>query len=177
MTIIDLHDQLSSIGNSYLCLFRNDTLGAALSICYNVSLSDPKNGKLPSVPVDLAVDSADMKKVERKMLSRSSIVELSGDPLNYLEKALTMLVKKIMCVGVGLQEYYCVAAIIGLLKKRLLPEQSKNEEHASAEKVSRMIQRVLQSQDNYSAAATLASLPNMVCTPRLDNSCSLMLRV
>ena len=75
-----------------------------------------------------------------------------------------MIAEKIMCLGVGLQEYYCVAAIVGLLKKRLLPEHSRNEEHGSAERVSRMIQRVLQSQDNYSAAATLASLPNMVCT-------------
>lgn len=73
-----------------------------------------------------------------------------------------MLESKILCLGVGLQEYYCVAAIIGLLRKRLLPEESRNEEHGSAEKVLLQSQRLLQLQDNYSAAATLASLPNMV---------------
>lgn len=172
MTIIDLHDQLSSIGNSYLCLFRNDTLGAALSICYNVSLSDTKTGK-PFLLLFKSLSASLTMNLVRRNLSRSSIVQLSGDPLNYLEKALTMIEEKIMCVGAGLQEYYCVAAIIGLLKKRLLPEQSSNEEHGSAEKVSRMIQSVLQSQDNYSAAATLASLPHMVCTPSLHSDCLL----
>lgn len=45
MTILDLQNQLTSTGNSFLCLFRNDILGAALSICYNMSFSDPKPGK------------------------------------------------------------------------------------------------------------------------------------
>ena len=44
MTVIDLHDQLLSSRNSFLCLFRNDALSAALSICYNVAMSDVKPG-------------------------------------------------------------------------------------------------------------------------------------
>ena len=88
-------------------------------------------------------------------------MQLSGDPLQYLEKVLTMLEDKIMRLGVGLQEYYCVCAIIGLIK-RPSPEQSTNEQMRSADRVTAMIQRVLAAQDNYSAAATLASLPNMV---------------
>ena len=44
MSIIDLHNRLLSAGNSYLSLFRNDTLGAALSICYTVSFSGSENG-------------------------------------------------------------------------------------------------------------------------------------
>lgn len=72
-----------------------------------------------------------------------------------------MLEDKIMRLGVGLQEYYCVCAIIGLIK-RPSPEQSRNEQMKSADRVTAMIQRVLAAQDNYSAAATLASLPNMV---------------
>ena len=88
-------------------------------------------------------------------------MQLSGDPFQYLEKALTMLEDKIMRLGVGLQEYYCVCAIIGLIK-RPSPEQSRNEQMKSADRVTAMIQRVLAAQDNYSAAATLASLPNMV---------------
>ena len=88
-------------------------------------------------------------------------MQLSGDPLQYLEKTLTMLEDKIMRLGVGLQEYYCVCAIIGLIKSPS-PEQSRNEQMKSADRVTAMIQRVLAAQDNYSAAATLASLPNMV---------------
>ena len=107
---------------------------------------------------------------ERGLPSRSSIVQLSGDPLQYLERALAMLEDKIMCLGIGLQEYYCVCAIIGLLKGRMSQDQSRNEEQRSADKVTRMIQRVLATQDNYSAAATLASLPNMVCTHSLDRT-------
>lgn len=44
MKILDLHYRLASNGNSFLHLYRNDVLGAALSICYNVSLSDPEPG-------------------------------------------------------------------------------------------------------------------------------------
>ena len=90
-------------------------------------------------------------------------MQLSGDPLQYLEKTLTMLEDKIMRLGVGLQEYYCVCAIIGLIKRPPdSPEQSPDEQMRSADRVTAMIQRVLAAQDNYSAAATLASLPNMV---------------
>lgn len=90
-------------------------------------------------------------------------MQLSGDPLQYLEKTLTMLEDKIMRLGVGLQEYYCVCAIIGLIKQPPDSlEQSRNEQIRSADRVTAMIQRVLTAQDNYSAAATLASLPNMV---------------
>lgn len=73
-----------------------------------------------------------------------------------------MIGDKIMCIGVGLQEYYCVCAIIGLLKKKQSPEILKYEEQKAANRVTQMTQKVLSLQDNYSAAATLASLPNMV---------------
>ncbi len=45
MNILDLHHQLTSTGNAFLCLFRNDVFGAALSICYNYSASDPNPGE------------------------------------------------------------------------------------------------------------------------------------
>lgn len=50
MTIIDLHDQLLSNENSFLCLFRHDALNAALSICYNVSMSAEKPGSIQQEP-------------------------------------------------------------------------------------------------------------------------------
>ena len=67
-----------------------------------------------------------------------------------------------MCVGVGLQEYYCVCAIIGLLKKKQSAEYSRHEEQKAAYRVTQMTQKLLSLQDNYSAAATLASLPHTV---------------
>lgn len=73
-----------------------------------------------------------------------------------------MIGDKIMCVGVGLQEYYCVCAIIGLLKKKQSPHVSNGEEQKAAYQVTQMTQKILSLQDNYSAAATLASLPNLV---------------
>lgn len=164
MTIIDLHDQLLSTGNSFLCLFRNDGLSAALSICYNVSISSPKPGMCSEQLFQLCYISLTYVTIERGLPSRSSIVQLSGDPFQYLERSLAMLEDKITCLGVGLQEYYCVCAIIGLLKSRTSQNQSQMEKQRSADKVTRMIQRVLAAQDSYSAAATLASLPNMVCT-------------
>ena len=45
MNILDLHHQLISTGNSVLCMFRNDVFGAALSICYHFSASEPNGGK------------------------------------------------------------------------------------------------------------------------------------
>lgn len=83
------------------------------------------------------------------------------DPVQYLEKALSMLADKIMRLGVGLQEYYCICSAIGLHKKKTFAG-SNNEEFQAAERVSKMIQKVLSLQDNFSAAATLASLPTMV---------------
>ena len=46
ITILDLHNQLLSNGVKFLLLIRNDVLGAALSICYNMSFSDPRLGML-----------------------------------------------------------------------------------------------------------------------------------
>ena len=77
-----------------------------------------------------------------------------------------MIGDKIMCIGIGLQEYYCVCAIIGLLKKMQSPEHPSNEEHKAAYRVVQIIKKLLSLQDNYSAAATLASLPKMVSTSR-----------
>lgn len=45
MNILDLHHQLTSTGNNFLCLFHNDAFGGALSICYNFSTSDRHSGK------------------------------------------------------------------------------------------------------------------------------------
>ena len=72
-----------------------------------------------------------------------------------------MLEEKIMCLGTGLQEYYCVCAVAGLLRKRLLQENTPDEVQAASDRVLHMKQKLLALQDNYSAAATLASLPNM----------------
>jgi len=166
MSILDLHDQLTSIGNVFLCLFRNDVFSAALSICYSVSFSEIKQGTLAQL--NSSADSISlMSSTERCLASRSSIVQLSGDPVHYIEKALGMLEGKIMCLGIGLQEYYCVCAIAGLVRKRLLPENKRDEERIAADSVSQIMQRVLALQDNYSVAATLASLPNMVFIPSI----------
>lgn len=51
MNILDLHHQLASTGNTFLCLFRNDVFGAALSICYNYSASEPNTGKRSKIGV------------------------------------------------------------------------------------------------------------------------------
>lgn len=68
---------------------------------------------------------------------------------------------KIMRIGVGIQEFYCICAAIGLLKRQS-SDDPRNSMFEAAETVSRMIQRMLSLEDNFSAAATLASLPNMV---------------
>ena len=165
MRILDLHQQLMNVGNNFLCLFRNDVFGAALSICYNYSTSDPSPGKLQ---FEVNLYDVSLLNPDQDLLSRNSIKQLSCDPFPYLEKALNMIGDKIMCIGIGLQEYYCVCAIIGLLKKTHLPGNSSGEEQRSAYRVVQIIQKLLSLQDNYSAAATLASLPRMVSTS-VDN--------
>ena len=77
-----------------------------------------------------------------------------------------MIGDKITCIGIGLQEYYCVCATIGLLKKKQSPGHSTDEERKAAYRVAQIIQKLLSLQDSYSAAATLASLPQMVSTSR-----------
>ena len=160
ISILNLHHQLTSIGNKFLCLFRNDILCAALSICYNFSTSQPGSGKRSTSNYILHFSKT--INLDQKIASRNSIDQLSSDPLPYLEKALNMTGDKITCIGIGIQEYYCVCAVIGLLKKVQSPEDSSNEEQKAAHRVAQIIQRMLSLQDNYSAAATLASLPTMV---------------
>lgn len=67
-----------------------------------------------------------------------------------------------MYSGAGLQEYYCICAIIGLFKKKQSLGHSKYEEQNAAYRFSQIVQNLLALQDNYSAAATLASLPKLV---------------
>ena len=163
MRILDLHQQLMNVGNNFLCLFRNDVFGAALSICYNYSTSEPSHGKLQ---FQIYLYNISLLNLDQDLLSRNLIKQLSSDPLPYLDKALNMIGDKIMCIGIGLQEYYCVSAIIGLLRKMQSPEHSSDEELKAAYRVAQIIQKLLSLQDNYSAAATLASLPKMVSTSR-----------
>lgn len=160
MRILDIHHQLTSVGNKFLCLFRNDIFGAALSICYSYSTLESSPGKRSN----FISFSAPLKvlKIDHDLPSRSSIMQLSSDPLPYLEKALNMIGGKTMCIGPGLHEYYCVCAIIGLFKKMQSPEDSSYEEQKAAYRITQIIQRILSLQDNYSAAATLASLPKTV---------------
>lgn len=72
-----------------------------------------------------------------------------------------------MRVGVGIQEYYCISAATGL-HRRQSSGNGRNELYKSAERVSRMIQRMLSLEANYSAATTLASLPNVVSYPMFE---------
>ena len=160
MNILDLHHQLTSTGNIFLCLFRNDAFGAALSICYNYTASEPSPGKLSKIQDSLYISH--ILNLDQNLPARNSIRRLSSDPLPYLENALNMIEDKIMSTGIGIQEHYCVCAIIGLLKKKLSQGDSRYEEQKAAYRVTQIIQKVLSLQDNYSAAATLASLPNMV---------------
>ena len=69
-----------------------------------------------------------------------------------------------MRIGVGIQDYYCICAVIGLYKKTCnVPAGASTLEYQAAERVTKRLQKMLSLQDNFSAAATLASLPNMVC--------------
>ena len=77
-----------------------------------------------------------------------------------------------MCLGIGLQEFFCVSAVLGLESKRLARGTGHNEERTAADRVLHMIQKVLSLQDNLSAAATLASLPTIVGTLSYDKAFS-----
>lgn len=85
------------------------------------------------------------------------------DSIQYLERALNMTEMKILSTGIGIQEFYCICAAIGLLERQS-SNDGRNAMFKAADRVSRIIQRMLSLEDNFSAAATLASLPNMVCS-------------
>ncbi|KAL9100504.1 MAG: hypothetical protein Q9163_004127 [Psora crenata] len=141
--IVDAHHKLVSAGNAILSVFRQDIVGAALSICYSFAASK-------STPTDHA-------------LPYEGIVQNISDSVQSLERALTMCEDKIMRLGIGIQEYYCISSCIGLLKKSI-STTARSEEFQAADRVAKMIQRVLSLEDKFSAAATLASLPNMAVT-------------
>ena len=74
------------------------------------------------------------------------------------------VVQKTNRLGVGIQEYYSICAVIGLLEKgKAAGVPNPTCEYMAADRCARMIKKMLSLQDNFSAAATLASLPNMVC--------------
>lgn len=52
MIIVDLHHSLTNAGTSVFFTLRHDVLGAALSICYNFSLSDRNQGGQLSSSID-----------------------------------------------------------------------------------------------------------------------------
>ena len=86
----------------------------------------------------------------------------TNESVQRLEKALTMLEDNVTRLGVGLHDYYAISSCIGLLKKRT-SNGPKSEEFEAADRVAKLMEKLLSLEDNYSAAATLASLPNMVC--------------
>ena len=102
--------------------------------------------------------------LERRLGPWGSTTQVSSDAIQYLRKALSFLENKITCLGIGLQEFFCVSAILGLESKSLFPGNGHNGECTAADRVLQVIQKVLSLQDNLSAAATLASLPHMVST-------------
>ncbi|MDI1486793.1 MAG: hypothetical protein OHK93_006055 [Ramalina farinacea] len=74
-----------------------------------------------------------------------------------------MLEDNVTRLGVGLHDYYAISSCIGLLKKRT-SNGPKSEEFEAADRVAKLMEKLLSLEDNYSAAATLASLPNMSVT-------------
>ena len=86
----------------------------------------------------------------------------ANESVQCLEKALIMLEDNVMRLGVGLHDYYAISSCIGLLMKRT-SNGPKSEEFEAADRVAKVMEKLLSLEDNYSAAATLASLPNMVC--------------
>ncbi len=56
MAILDIHQKLIRAGSSVFCIFRNDVLGAALSICYNFSIAEPNPGETdPRTPSPISI--------------------------------------------------------------------------------------------------------------------------
>lgn len=86
----------------------------------------------------------------------------TNESVQCLENALVMLEDNVMRLGVGLHDYYAISSCIGLLKKRT-SNRPEREEFEAADRVAKLMEKLLSLEDNYSAAATLASLPNMVC--------------
>ena len=103
--------------------------------------------------------------VENSLTFQPASAQVVEDHLKYITNTIDMLEHKVMRLGTGLQEYYCVCAIEGLLKQSIPTSTAATDQEVqiASEKVSQLWQRILGLQDNYSAAATLASLPNMVC--------------
>ena len=93
----------------------------------------------------------------------------TNESVQHLENALIMLEDKIMRLGVGYQEHYAISTSIGLLKANA-STNARGEEIEAADRVAKLMGKVLSLEDNYTAAATLASLPNLVGAVRYRDS-------
>ena len=155
---MEIHKEIWRAVSPVLSVFRQDMLGASLAICYNFTATNSVHCEQDS-PIhenELVLTSVH---TDQDMESRT--VSKTTEYLDYLEKASSVIEDTMMLVGAGIQDYYAVCACIGLLKKSIVDPTGKVELEA-ADKLVNMVQRMVSLESNLSAAATLASLPNMV---------------
>ena len=101
--------------------------------------------------------------IDKSVPSSRAMAQAGRDEIRYLDKVLIMIEEKIMRLGVGLQEYYCVCAIRGLFEKIGSSGQSRTEEKQAADRMTLWVQKILSMQDNHSSLPTMVRTRHQAC--------------
>ena len=135
--IIDLHYRLDRKVNAALSLLRDDIFQTAVSVCYDLSITDPLNGNY----------------LHSSAGNVNSAFEL-------VEKALEMLEDKVVRLGSGISQFWLVCAAYGCVKAELSPEQAMVQEQRAADRMTSLYYKFLSLQADQSRDSSMITAAN-----------------
>ena len=158
-SILDLHQNLVESDSHVLCLMRNDLLAAVYCVCHAYSTSRPDTGRYIFCDKGQKPLTSCRSKIicfEQHEYTREYNAKPSKRPINvgecaflpYYCKGFTDARKKMTRLGVGIQEYYSICAVIALLEKQSsVTVQGRIHEYQAADTCCNMIMKLVSSQD------------------------------
>ncbi len=135
--IIDLHYRLDRKANAALSLLRDDIFQSAVSVCYDLSITDPRNENC----------------LQSSAGNVNSAFELA-------EKALEMLEDKVMRLGSGVRQFRLVCAAYGCVKAKVFPEQAMVQEQRAAARMTSLYYKCLSLQADQSHDSSMVTVAN-----------------
>lgn len=152
--IIDLQYRIDRKVNAALSLLRDDIFQTAVSVCYDLSVTNPSNGIL--LPAHMQ-ETSTYGFIGNHFQSSTGSVNAAFE---LVEKALEMLEDKVLRLGSGISQFWLVCAAYGFVKAKLFPDQATAQEQRAADRMTSLYYRFLSLQADQSHETNLTPLPN-----------------